>query len=330
MGVAASTAEAQQKGRRPAKKAASVGAAWKLQVDPPAEPLKLPEEAGYTIAVPSGDGALFPVTPSNFVALGKNEGPADTRQVFDLRTREMVGEIRGKQDFSDEVKLSPDGEYLLAEQGRTSVTWPRSIAVWSFETGQVVKTFVASPTPAFIALLGFAKGNLAVTARYIGKGDMISLWDVSTGKLAREILGPPSFKKESVAFSPGGRYLALVSNDPELLVADVTTGTLAARAPIPKGNALYLQPLGLSFSPDGTELAGLFTAAPDTKLVVWDVVTGKVVVEHVIKGNPKNNVVGAGSYTGRPVEWLPDGSAWLLFGHTLVDRARSPCPSPKF
>lgn len=322
LGVSGLTAEAQQsKGRTPARKAASVGAAWKVQVDPPAEPLKLPDGPGYTIPVPSGDGALFPTTPSNFVALGKNEGPADVRQVFDLRTREVVGEIRGKQDFSDEVKLSPDGQYLLAEHKGGPPSGPRSIAVWSFETGQVAKTFVASPTPAFIGLLGFAKGNLAVTSRYIGKGDMISLWDVSTGKLAREILAPPSFKKESVAFSPGGRYLALVSNDPQLLIADLTTVSLAGQAPIPKGKALYIQPVGLTFSPDGTELAGLFTAAPDTRLMVWDVASGKVVVEHTIKGDPKNNVLGAGSYKGRPIEWLPDGSAWLLYGHTLVDRA---------
>lgn len=325
-GVAPKPAGAQQSKSRtpaakaPARKPAGGGPAWKVQVDPPAESLKVPDEPGYSIAVPSGDGALFPVTPSHFVALGKNQLAADIRQVFDLRTKEAVGEIRGQQDFNDEVKLSPDGQYLLAEFKGGPPSGARSVAIWSFRTGQIEKTIVASPTPAFIGLLGFARGNLAVTSRYIGKGDLISFWDVSTGKLAREILGPPSFKKESVAFSPGGRYLALVSNDPLLLVADITDGTLAGQAVIPKGSALYLQPVGLKFSPDGTELAGLFTAAPDTRLMVWDVATGKVVVEHLIKGDPKLNVLGAGSYPGRPVEWLPDGSAWLLYGHTLVDR----------
>ncbi len=301
-------------------KGANASTGWTVTADPPAEPIKVPTEAGYTIPVPMGQGVLYPPTPSNFVALGKNEKASDVRQVFDLRTKEVVGEIGGKHDFSREVKLSPDGQFLMTE-GKPTAAQSRSIEIWSFKTGGLIQTIVASPTPAFIGLLGFARGNQAVTARYIGKGDLISVWDVETGKLAREVLGPPSFRREATAISPGGRYLALISNDPSLVVFDLTTAKKVGEKALPKSGSGYVNPEGLSFSPDGSELAGLFTSGTESKLWVWDVAKGTVVVDHTLKGNVKLNVPGAQSYKGRAIEWLPDGSAWLLSGHTIVDRA---------
>ena len=289
---------------------------WGVKVDPPAETFKVPEEAGYNIAVPSGQGVLFPTTYSPFVALGQNQNPTDVRQVFDLRTKQAAGAIKGKGDLSPDAKISPDGQYFLTELKGGPPTQSRSIVVWSFTTGQVAQTMEASPTPTFLGLLGFAKGNRPITSRYVGPGDLISVWDVETGKLAREMLGPPSFAKEGVAISPGGRYLALISNDPHLVVFDLTTGKKAGELPISNPG----HPEGLTFSPDGSELAGVFAPGTDTKVIVWDVAKGEVLVDHLIKGMVKLNTPGGQNTPGHTLEWLPDGSAWLLYGHTLVDR----------
>ena len=290
---------------------------WGVKVDPPAEPFKVPEEEGYSIAVPSGQGVLFCSSYSPFVALGQNKNPTDVRQVFDLRTKKPAGMIRGKGDVSADAKISPDGQYFLTELKGGPPTQTRSVVVWSFKTGQAVQTIEASPTPAFLSMLGFASGNRAITSRYIGPGDLISLWDVETGKLDRELLAPPSFAKEGVAISPGGRYLALISIEPHLVVFDLTTGKKAGELAI--ANPGHVE--GLTFSPDGTELAGVFAPGTDTKVLAWDVAKGEMVVDHLIKGMVKLNTPGGVNTPGHTIEWLPDGSAWLLYGHTLVDRA---------
>jgi hypothetical protein len=300
-------------------KGATRAGAWSVMADPPAEPIAIPVDPGYEIAVPMGQGVLYPGTPSNFVALGQNTKESDVRQVFDLRTKAVVGEIQGKFDIAREAKLSPDGE-LLMTAGKPGPKSVPTVDLYSFKTGGLVRSFVASPGAAFIGLLGFAKGNQPVTAQFIANGT-ISVWDPETGTLVRQLAGPATFTVETTAISPGGRYLALISNDPSLVVFDLTTGKKVGEKSIPKAGASYQNPEGLSFSPDGTELAALFTAGTDTKLYAWDVAKGTVVVDHTLKGNVKLNVKGAQSYKGRALEWLPDGSAWLVCGHTMVDRA---------
>ncbi len=76
----------------------------------------------------------------------------------------------------------------------------------------------------------------------------------------------------------------------------------------------------MAFSPDGTELAGLFFEAPGGHLVVWDLAKGEVVVEHGLLGGPTFKTPGWSDAGARPIDWLPDGSAWLIAGHALVNR----------
>jgi WD40 repeat protein len=322
-GLQVKTAKAQAT-KQKSSTAKGAASRWKVEADPPAEPIKIPYAAGYSITVKTGEGVELSSPVGNFISLGKNDRDNSIREIYDLRTQKKVGELAGKVFVHHDAKFSQDGQFLLTESAAAPAAanvQTRSIDIYSFKTSSRVQTIVASPTPAFIGQLGFAKGNQPVTARYIGQGDMISVWDIQTGKLAREILGPPSFRREAATISPGGRYLALVSNDSSLIVYDLTTGTKAGELLIPKTDAVYLSPEGLSFSPDGTEIAGLFTGGTESKLLVWDLVKCEIVVDHTLVGNPKLNIPGAQSYKGRAVDWLPDGSAWLLFGHSLVDRA---------
>ena len=95
-------------------------------------------------------------------------------------------------------------------------------------------------------------------------------------------------------------------------------GVLAVPAP---ARAPIATLAGLRFSPDGTELAALIDEASDSRILVWNLADGSLAVDHVFAGQPKSMAPGASSYTGPIIEWLPDGSAWLLAGHVVVDRA---------
>jgi hypothetical protein len=64
----------------------------------------------------------------------------------------------------------------------------------------------------------------------------------------------------------------------------------------------------------------LFFAAPGARLIVWDVAKGEVVVEHALASGPTFKTPGWGDAGARSIDWLPDGSAWLLAGHALVNR----------
>lgn len=58
----------------------------------------------------------------------------------------------------------------------------------------------------------------------------------------------------------------------------------------------------------------------ETHVLSWTVANKELVVEHLIVGDVKHTAKGAFSYKGPGFEWLPDGSACLLYGHAIIDR----------
>ena len=69
----------------------------------------------------------------------------------------------------------------------------------------------------------------------------------------------------------------------------------------------------LAFSPDGTELAGLFSL-DGFRLVVWKT-DGSIVVDQ-----PLGLQIGGGYNNGPPIVWAPDGLGWILHGNYYFDR----------
>ena len=128
------------------------------------------------------------------------------------------------------------------------------------------------------------------------RGSRVCLWDLRK-------LGEPfvlaNFPQEivtCVAFSPGGKRVAVAVTDQTLRVWDVGTGKLLfPPAPEPR------QVTGMGFSPDGLRLA---TAAMDGVVRLWDVEPGSELLS--LHGLGER---GSGHYGfGARVSFSPDGT----------------------
>ena len=76
---------------------------------------------------------------------------------------------------------------------------------------------------------------------------------------------------------------------------------------------------GLSFSPDGSELAGFFQVEEKSRLVSWDVARGESVFDVTFPA-PQLWVGTQTGYKGHVLGWVGDRRGWLLYGQMFIDR----------
>ncbi len=91
-------------------------AGWDVKPDPSTKAVQLSVKPGMTLPLPSRPGLspLYPNGPSPFVAVGQNGSDTDVREVWDLRTFQRNGSIKGKlgSSASSPLRLSLDGTFL--------------------------------------------------------------------------------------------------------------------------------------------------------------------------------------------------------------------------
>jgi WD40 repeat protein len=287
---------------------------WKMKVDPPTVAVAAPASKDFAIPFPANFGgggeAVYPSTPSPFVAIGKNAFDNDVRQIWDLSTRKVVGTFKGQIGFDDKtVALSPDGAYLAGKP-----TFRKTVEVRQTRNGRVAQSFdIDSP---FLDFVDFAAGDRLVFGRL---GDRkLQVCDIKSGDKVADLTLTREADREALAFSPGRAYLAAASgNDGTLRVYDLATGKEAGEAPTPKTNGQNVRCSGLAFSPDGAELAGLFEHFGTYRLVCWDAAEGKMLADFDLG----KEIQKPPFYNARGIDWFPDKSAWLVMGHAIVDRA---------
>ena len=287
---------------------------WKLKVDPPGTPTAAPATKEFSIPFPANFGgggeALYPSTPSPFVAIGKNVFDNDARQVWDLSTKKMVGTIRGQIGLDDKtLALSGDGAYLAGKQ-----TFRKSVEVRATKNGKMVQSFdVDSP---FVDFVDFAGRDRVVFGRLQDK--KLQVFDIKSGDKVCDVSLAKEAEKDASALSPGRGYLALASwNDGTLRVYDLADGQLVGEAPTPKRKGQNVRCFGLGFSPDGSELAGLFEYFGEHQVVCWSVADGKMIADI----NLGKEVQRPTFYASKGIEWFPDKSALLVLGYAIVDRS---------
>lgn len=288
---------------------------WKLKVDPPAQAPTAPASKDFAIPFPANFGgggeAVYPSSPSPFVAIGKNAFDNDVRQVWDLSTRKLVGSFKGQIGFDDKtVALSPDGAYLAGKP-----TFRKTVEVRATKNGRVVQSFdVDSP---FVDFVDFAAGDRLVFG-FLQDG-RFQVGDIKSGDKVADLTPAKQVDREGIAFSPGRAYMAAAWwFDGRLRVYDLATGKQVGEAPTPKAkNRQNYRVSGLAYSPDGAELAGLFESFGTYRIVCWDAANGKMLADFDLG----KEIGKPAFYNAAGIGWFPDKSAWLVLGHAVVDRA---------
>jgi hypothetical protein len=297
-------------------------AVWKVKADPPAAPVKLLADFKKEIKAPGVMAQLsFPKQPSPFVAIGLNLRAGDERQVWNLQTGQLTGKVVGAVPTANGAPpvLSADGAYLAYYEKAGTV------AVWAPGPGKKVTVEVGAAgfQPDHI---DFAGDRLLTARQNGGTSWTFQTWEAATGKslLSFTPTGRVTrLSRDAQAISPGGAYLALASRD-TLWVCELQGGTTVGERALPKWEpGRFYTCRGLSFSPDGGELAGVFFAnGTQPHLVCWDVATGEVVSDVTFPQALPDGAVQS-VYKGHVIDWVGDRRGWLLYGYTLVSRNKS-------
>ena len=103
---------------------------------------------------------------------------------------------------------------------------------------------------------------------------------------------------------------------------DLTSGKLAGDVLLQPKSDPFGGTTGIVFSPDGTEIAVLWRLLGKKdqfgKVMVFDSATGKRVATHELNDLTS---LESGAHGGLDcIQWVSDGSGWLLYGTLLVDR----------
>jgi WD40 repeat protein len=198
------------------------------------------------------------------------------------------------------MAFSPDGRHLA------TLDW--TIRLWDVATGRLVREIEHGKLMEN-AVAFSPDGKKLVTAHY----ELVSIWDLATGKRTALWRGRPSREPLELAFRPDGKVLAILckedSHENVIRLFDFLTckdlGVLHSDERVYRWH-------GLTFSPDGRRLA----FAVERSLQVWDAVGRKRLVNIDVGGqvlslafspdgrkvavHPRNSSVSLVSIEGTP------------------------------
>jgi RNA polymerase sigma factor (sigma-70 family) len=208
--------------------------------------------------------AALAVSPDGgAVAGGGRQGGVDgVAEVWDLAAgKKRWRQVHAARAAVTRLTFSPDGK-LLASGGEEGF-----VRLWDAATGKEVRQFGAFrelvlPKQAVLAVAFSPDGKTLAAG---GPGE-VKLWDLRTGK-DFENLPLATLNAAAVAFAPDGKTLAVATDEPVLMLWDVSTAKLLFAS---KGDKARLT--SVAFSPDGKTLA---TASSDGTVRLWDAATGK-------------------------------------------------------
>ena len=173
--------------------------------------------------------------------------------------------VSGKELFRLPEK---DIAFAIAGDPLLSLTNRGALHLWNVRTGQSYRPWQEWNGKMFP--IDFTRDRRTLV---MWGGKIVSLWDVATGK-ERCRFPLNSFAKEdyitSLAVSPNGRFIAVGSKEPHLVLYDLATGEEVRHFPNPP---LATGMSALAFSPDSRTLASADERLGTVRL--WEIATGR-------------------------------------------------------
>lgn len=301
---------------------------WAVEVDAPATPIVFePKKKTVRVKVPNGgdrrrsttEDIIYPVVPSQFVAVGTNAKKGDNREIWNLGTGEKTGTITGLGVETYHGALSPDGRYFAAQAGFIG----RSIGVYDVEEKKPLGDLALDNLRGSLQSIAIPKPTLLVVI-----GNDAQLYELPGGTLLRQIeLGWGGWNRTAPVFSPGGRYMVQARRErssEEIWIHELETGEVAGKLSMPSydiGWGLTID--GLAISPDGKELAATVNGWSCSKVLIWNLADGSLVDHMTFPKKLKDRVqelVQSLPREATPLTWFPGNKRLLAFEHAIVDR----------
>jgi hypothetical protein len=261
-------------------------------------------------------------------------GPATEYRLWDLAAGSQRGKTITIDRAATKYAVSQGGEFLAVrpikvhppkKEGERERLSSCEAELWSFDSGQKVRSIPLEADDDVVAWLEFASPKRLVSFAYVGVSPnqtrRFRVWDPETGKMIRETPWAGLFADTKACLSPGGRFLANIDGfqfQTPVQIIDIENGTVAGTLSLEAKNSAgeSYEWVTMAFSPD--KLAILRTSQQDTELTVFGCNDGKLLKTHHIPGQVFQ-VTGGGAYQGRQLEWAADGKSWLILGTMILD-----------
>lgn len=307
--------------------------AWTSAVDPSANLRTYPRATAFPLLIPKDVALHYSSLPDDRVTLiGEVEGEHGRQsqlRFVDLSSGELVGQRKCDLLLAGRFVFSNDGLQAYILRGLSSFSVINTVGeAWRGTEFSGARSYAGSSQWMGIVAekvglglyVGSAQADVHLTWLPGHEGpDNFSLANVALGSLPIE---------GAYGLSHGGRYFAAIVGR-QLVVHDIESGECVGASRLPDGLILdSFRCAGLFFAPDGKEIVALLSSHGDQpdRLLGWDAESGELSQDWFVARKDweqEHGGVDLLAYEGRAVEWLPDGSGWLLYGHMVFPREAS-------
>ncbi|MEW4455467.1 hypothetical protein AB1L30_22550 [Bremerella sp. JC817] len=238
--------------------------------------------------------------------------------VWHVKSKRVVQTLPESPEIGDFRCLSANGMYFAA-YGGSNFDKGRSVNVWNLVSGELVATVPGQSRYSYPVMKIMYNRYLLVAP---DGGETLVIWDLQENRRTRDIkVRTTRIEEGQLTVSPDGKYLALVEGD-RVSVLTLADGRYAGNlaAPIKDPTARFQSTLGansiedLEFSPDGQEMAAIYSSFDVQRLIVWD---GSGQIKHDIPVN-----IPYGRFNEHSLTWLPDNKGWIVDGNVIHRESR--------